>query len=150
MLGKNNYLAMNRLRIIISSILSGAIAGAIILGLMGRFALSIVSLSMGKSTNLSLSGMSEALIAGAIIGVVGGLFHTQTSKMKYFSNSIRNIILGTTLFAISVFVSVLFMNLRVDFSVDQIFTFITIICMYIVYGFSLDIMINRMKQTNRK
>jgi len=70
-LGKNNYLAMNRLRIIISSILSGAIAGAIILGLMGRFALSIVSLSMGKSTNLSLSGMSEALIAGAIIGVVG-------------------------------------------------------------------------------
>ena len=41
-------------RVVIISMISGAIAGVVILGLVGRFAMVIVSLVVGSNTNLSL------------------------------------------------------------------------------------------------
>lgn len=141
---------MNKLQKNIRSILSGAIAGAVVLGLIGRVAAEIISSLMGKSSNLSSPGIIEALFVGTALGIAGGLLHIQTRKIKLFNRLIQSIILGIILFSLSILVSVLFMNLKINFSPPQILTLVTVFCVFIIYGIGLDLLFNQLKQIYRK
>ena len=87
---KNNHM-------ILLSMLSGAIAGVIILGLVGKFAMAIVSSLLGSNMNLSLPGILEALMIGTVFGVIGGLLHPRIAKIEHFNRVVQGIVLGTIL-----------------------------------------------------
>ncbi len=133
---------MKSKRVVIMSMLSGAIAGVVILGLVGRFAMVIVALLVGSNASLSLSGIYEAVIVGTVIGVLGGLLHIPIGKIKGFSKLVQGITIGLILFTLSIMLSTLFSKIKIDISGAQLLTFTTIFGVYIVYGVSVITIMN--------
>jgi hypothetical protein len=127
---------------ILLSMLSGAIAGVIILGLVGRFAIAIVSSLIGSNMNLSLSGIFEALMIGT---VTGGLLHLLIGRIEYFSRNVQGIVIGSILFALSLVISILFTKMNIDFTGPQFFSLITIFGVYVAYGVSVVTLVNWIK-----
>ena len=54
------------------ALLSGAISGALVLGITSRIVIAILSIVLGNSLYLSLRGIIEVVFLGALIGAVGG------------------------------------------------------------------------------
>jgi hypothetical protein len=122
--------------------LSGAVAGVVILGLVGKIAMVIVSLLMGSNTNLSLSGIYEAIIIGTVFGIIGGLIQIPVGRIKEFSMFVQGIVIGLILFALSILLSTLFTRMKFDFSVAQLLTFAAIFGIYVFYGVSVITIVN--------
>lgn len=133
---------MKNNRVVIISMLSGAITGVVILGLVGRFAMVTVSLLVGSNTNLSLSGIYEAVMIGSVIGVLGGLLYIPIGKIKSFSKFVQGITIGLILFTLSLTLSTLFSRIKIDISAAQLLTLITILGVYIVYGVGVITLMN--------
>lgn len=132
-------------KIVLVSVLSGAITGFIVLGFIGRFSMAIVSALIGNDTNLSLSGILQALIIGTIVGIVGGFIYLLVGRIKNFNKVAQGIVLGMVLFVLSVVISALFTQMKIDFTGPQYFMFVAAFCVYIAYGISEAILTNWIK-----
>jgi len=133
---------------ILMSLLSGAIAGVTVLGLVGRFAMAIVSSLIGSDMNLSLQGLFEALMNGTVFGTIGGLLHLGIGRIEHFNRIVQGIVLGTILFALSIVISILFIKMKIHFTGPQFFTLITVYGVYVAYGISVATLMNWIKLRN--
>ncbi len=122
--------------------LSGAIAGVFILGLVGKFAMALISILIDSSMNLSFLGISEALMIGTGLGVIGGLLHLCISRVEYFSKGVQGVVLGAILFALSIIISILFTKMKTNFTGTQFLTLTTIFGVYIMYGITVVTLMN--------
>lgn len=136
---------MNRNHLTLISILSGAAAGVIVIGLIGRLAMAIVSLLTGSSANLSLSGVAEALVLGAVFGVVGGLLNVRLSRNESSGKVAQGVALGAILFALSIGISMTSTKMRIDFAGKQFFTLATAFGIYVVYGICVVTFVEKIK-----
>jgi len=129
--------------VILLSMSLGAIAGSLILGLAGKIIMAILSLLVGSSTNLSLPGIFEAMIFGAVMGTVGGLLATGIKKIENLKRLNQSLVIGITLYAISILLSSLLSKIKINFFGLQFLTLIVVFGMYILYGFCITNLINR-------
>jgi len=135
--------------ILLSSI-SGIITGAFILGIIGRFVTTIVSVSMGKNLNLSFSGIIEALAIGSVAGLCGGILNCGIRRIDQLNRFVQSILLSLVMFAVSVLVSVQFIKMEIDFSCNQFFILFIIYCVYVGYGFSVNMVTDWIVQLREK
>jgi len=131
--------------VIFISISLGAIVGALILGLIGKFVLAFISLFVGSVMNLSLSGILEAIVLGTIMGAVGGLLAIGIRKIKILKTTGQGLVIGTTLYMLSLLFTILLTKMEVNFTGLQFLTLVVVLGLYILYGVSFSVLISRIK-----
>ena len=136
---------MKKSSVIIISMLSGAITGAFVLGLIGKFVMALISIFVGSNMNLSLSGILESLIIGTGVGAFGGLINVRISNSETLSMTGQGLVLGTILYALSVLMTIVLTKMKIDLTGQQFFTLVAVFGIYIVYGLSAAALLNRLK-----
>jgi len=129
-----------------SALIAGAVAGALVLGIAGRGATAGVALVTGNALNLSLRGVLEVVIAGALVGAIGGVLLLVLKSVCSGARLARGAIVGVVLFACSVLVS--WVSGKIALSVDstQLLTLIVVAIMFIVYGVCADALLARFQR----
>lgn len=129
-----------------SALIAGAVAGALVLGIAGRGATAGVALVTGNALNLSLRGVLEVVIAGALVGAIGGVLLLVLKSVCGGARQARGAIVGVVLFACSVLVS--WVSGKIALSVDstQLLTLIVVAIMFIVYGVCADALMARFQR----
>jgi hypothetical protein len=88
-----------------SAVIAGATVGALILGLAGRAAMAGIALLEGVATNLTLRGVLETLILGALMGAVGGASLLEAGRRLGLTGIGAGLLVGAALFTGSLAVS---------------------------------------------
>lgn len=86
---------------IVNAVAVGALVGALILGIAGRLATALVAVATGYPANLSLAGIFQVAISGAIFGAVGGLFLLLSGRILPDRPALAGLSVGIVLFLLS-------------------------------------------------
>jgi len=121
----------------------GAVVGCVVLGLVGRGVTAGLALSMGREANLSLNGLVESAIVGAVFGAVGGLLLLPVRKLVPAAGAGRGLLLGLLLFLGSLLLTRLLGRAAFDSSTTQALTLGVVAVVYIAYGVVLDGLFSR-------
>jgi len=116
------------------TLLSGAVSGALILGITGRTVIAIFSLITENSLNLSLRGILQAIFLGIIIGSIGGMLLFIVKNLFRINRFNSAILTGFILFIVSLFLAVVNGKFVLDISYTQFFTLIIVVMMFLLYG----------------
>ena len=119
------------------AILLGAAVGALVLGLGGRAATAGLALITSREVNLSLHGLLEVLLLGAVIGGVGGLLLLLVRRLPRLGRAGRGMLLGAGLFLASGLVSWFSCGMKLGMGV-QPYTLAAVALVFLIYGFALD------------
>lgn len=120
------------------SIVAGAISGALLLGLVGRFVSAGVALITGSLLNLSWKGLWGVMVVGLVVGAVGGalyfLFLAFLKGSKLIMGVVSGFIMyaGFTAFAIISGKMILEVPLR-----SQLFLLVLVLVIFLLYGLVL-------------
>jgi len=87
------------------AICAGAVAGGIVLGLLGRAATAAVAAGMGRPIHLSARGLLEVAALGVIVGAIGGALLPMLRHRRHLPGPVPGFIVGTAVFVGSVFVA---------------------------------------------
>lgn len=98
---------MSNWKVLPAALAAGALAGALVLGLLGRVATAGIAVAVGRDLNLSLRGILEVFALGLVVGGVGGLFLVPVRRLFPASRAARDLLLGVALFAASFLVFLL-------------------------------------------
>jgi hypothetical protein len=121
----------------------GAALGALILGVVGRAAMAGVALVTGSELNLSLKGLLEVVIAGTILGAVGGLLFVPVRRLARTNRLARSVILGSVLFACSLAVSLSTDGMALGPELP--ITLVVVAAVFLGYGLVLEGLLTRME-----
>ncbi len=88
-----------------SAALTGAVTGALILGLAGRAAMTGVALLEGEAARPSPRGIAETVLLGALLGAVGGVSLLEAGRRIGARGLPAGLLVGSALFAGSLLVS---------------------------------------------
>jgi hypothetical protein len=128
----------------VSALAAGAIAGALVLGLIGRMATAAVALVTGHPPNLSLNGLLEVAVAGALLGILGGLLLLAFRRGRQ-TGVVRGVLVGVTLFLASVLAS--WLAGRVEFGVPASGLMFSVVALvYAGWGLSADALLTRFER----
>jgi hypothetical protein len=124
---------------VLVALATGAISGAVILGLAGRAAMAVVAAAVGLPANLSAPGVPEVVAVGAILGAAGGLAVLLARKLLPKSRAGRIVLVAATLFVFSV------IRGHVDWSADGLVvpTLATAAVVFLVYAAGEDFLVDR-------
>lgn len=120
------------------SIVAGAISGALLLGLVGRFVSAGVALITGSPLNLSWKGLWGVMVIGLVVGAVGGalyfLFLAFLKGSKLIMGVVSGLIMyaGFTAFAIISGKMILEVSLK-----NQLFLLVLVLVIFLLYGLVL-------------
>ncbi len=125
-------------RDLLLALVSGAIAGTVILGIVGRAVTVTIAVATDNPLNLSLKGAMEVVIIGTLIGAIGGILlfvlRRNLSNVLY----LRGIVVGALLFTCSVLVLLTWGTFRFSYSGLQLLTLISVLIVYMAYGIIAD------------
>jgi len=128
----------------LSALGAGAITGALVLGLVGRAATAALALVTGNPMNLSLTGLLEVVLAGALLGLLGGLLLLAFRRGRQ-TGLVRGVLVGLTLFLASVLAS--WLAGRVDLGVTtSLLTVSVVAVVYVGWGLSADTLLTRFER----
>lgn len=119
---------------VLLALLAGAVSGTLILGIVGRAATAGVSLVTGNSLNLSLRGVLEVMIVGAVVGAIGGLLLLTLRSVCRGNKLALGIIVGLLLFVCSTLLVLVSGMLAFDKSFVQFFTLGVVAAVFVIYG----------------
>jgi len=83
------------------AVVVGALAGAIILGFIGRLAMAGVALAAGMASNLSLTGVLQVVVFATVAGAVGGLIRQLYGFWLHKRGILRGAFVGVSLFVLT-------------------------------------------------
>jgi len=140
---------MQTRKLLPAALLAGALAGALVLGLVGRAATAGLAYAIGQDTNLSLRGLIEVLMVGLLVGGVGGLLLLPVRRLFPASRTTRNLALGILLFAGSSLA--VFLRGRPGFAVGglTLVTAAVVAAVYVLYAFTADALLGRLQPGDR-
>ena len=139
---------MSFYREITIALISGAAAGAVVLGIVGRMATAGVAYITGNTTNLSLSGVLEILIVGTLAGTLGGLLLLIVKRRCGAGRFGRGAITGISLFASSLLLSWAKEKIELSTNSTQLFSLIVVVIIFIAYGVCADALLARLEKDN--
>jgi len=116
------------------ALVSGAISGALILGIAGRTVIALLSLYTGSSINLSLGGILQNIFLGIIIGSIGGILLFIVKNLFQINRFNSAILTGLILFVGSLIFAVVSDKFVFDGSIIQLFALIVVVMMFLLYG----------------
>jgi len=125
------------------TLLSGAVSGALILGITGRMVIAIFSLITGNALNLSLRGILQSIFLGSIIGSIGGILLFIVINLFRINGFNSAILTGFILFIVSLFLAVVNGKFVLDISYTQFFTLIIVVMMFLLYGVFAVVLLHR-------
>jgi hypothetical protein len=120
------------------ALLTGAVMGALVLGITGRMATAVITLITGHEPNLSLSGGLEAVIVGTLIGAVGGILMLAVSRFHGGSKLARGATVGGMLAICSRLGASIFGKITLGVSSIRPVMLGIVAVMYAVYGIGAD------------
>ncbi len=126
-----------------SALLAGAVAGALVLGLAGRFAMAGIALALGRATNLSLRGVVMVVIVGAVVGALGGVLVLVLGRVSHGSGITRGLAAGGIMFLGSVLVAGVTGELAPGLPSIQIVTLAVVAATFLAYGICADALLSR-------
>ena len=127
------------------SVFSGAVAGVVVLGLVGHFAMIIVSFLFGSDKNFSATGFFHILVLGLVVGICGGIINFVIAKFWNFNKFIHSFSVGVILFSLSLLFAVFFVKMKLVLTNTQIITLSIVFIIYLVYGYTVDFLIDYWK-----
>lgn len=130
---------MRARRPILAAVVTGAIAGAVVLGLAGRAAMAAIAVTIGSPANLSLLGVVEVVAVGAILGAAGGLLALLARKLLPGTRAGRVVLVAAILFGFSL------ARGRVDWSAGEFLvpTLAAAALIFLVYAAAEDLLLGR-------
>jgi len=125
------------------ALVSGAISGALILGIAGRTAIALLSFITGNSLNLSLSGILQTIFLGIIIGSIGGMLLFIIKNLFRINRLNAAILSGLILFIGSIIFAMVIGTFVFEISFIQLGTLIIVVMMFLLYGVFAAGLLNR-------
>jgi hypothetical protein len=127
------------------ALLVGAISGAFVLGIAGRFVMAGVALFTNNNPNLSNSGFWEVILLGTYIGIVGGVLLLLIKKIFPRWGLLNGIVIGVILFICSWFISNVASKTELTTYTSRWLTFIAVAFVYIIFGIIINAIFTRAK-----
>jgi hypothetical protein len=124
------------------SIVAGAIVGVVVLGWLGRLATAAVAVALDHPANLSVPGMLEATVVGAVGGATGG-FLLATIRNSGVGAPLSGVATGAALFALTATLAWMRGRLPLGPTVPQAATLIVVFALYLAFGTVLDAVVER-------
>ena len=130
-------------------LLAGA-TGALILGIVGRMSMAGVALFTGNTLHISMRGVLEVVIVGALVGAAGGILLLVLRRVYGVAGLVRGIIVGIVMFACSVLVYLL--NGKSDYGLShtQLLTVIVAAIIFMVYGICVDALLKPLEGVDQR
>ncbi len=125
---------MRDYRELIAALLAGAVAGALVLGIVGCAVMAGVSLVTENALNLSLKGALEVFIVGTLGGVLGGILLFTVRKVHRDCKMACGITVGAILFVLSFLFAWVSGNITLGLSSVQLLTLSEVAIMFLIYG----------------
>jgi hypothetical protein len=122
---------------------SGAISGALVLGIAGRAAIAIVTLAQDNSLYLSSRGVVEVMLLGTLIGAVGGCLLFMLGNMFRGYGIVTGIVTGLILFSGAMLFAIARRRIDFDKSFIQLPTTIVVFIIFAIYGVVVIVLLNR-------
>jgi hypothetical protein len=119
---------------LILTLLAGAVAGAMVLGIAGRAVTAGIALVTGNALNLSLKSVLEVFIVGTLVGALGGILLFTVRKVHRGSEMACGITVGAILFVSSFLLAWVSGNIALGVSSIQLLTMGVVAIMFLVYG----------------
>lgn len=127
-------------------LLSGLIAGVLILGVGGKLSMTLMAYAVDASLNLSIRGIAETLFLGGVIGIAGTFLALPLKKIFQKTPFFQGVILGLLLFFLTLIIVYAFSELTFHNSGIQWLTFAVVALLYTVYGVFMEIILDRSQQ----
>lgn len=126
------------------AVAAGAIAGAVILGIIGRLATVGVAIVTGFPLNLTARGWFEVAVAGAAVGAVGGvLLNAMRSRLQPPK---RGVIVGAVLFGAMAVASWAGGRIGAGAPAVTWITLAVVAVVFVVYGLGADVLLDRFEK----
>jgi len=140
---------MGNHRTSVSAVLAGAIAGVVVLGVIGRVVMAGVALVTGSPLNISMRGLLEVLFVGVLVGAIGGFLLLPVRSVVRGGQMARGAVLGALLFLGSFLFSLLW---RMCLSSSQTvlpLTLVVVGVLFVIYGIAVEVLMTRLERDSR-
>lgn len=134
---------------ILIALAAGAAVGALILGLVGRAATAGLALARGAPTNLSLAGVAQVIVYGAVLGALGSLAALPTRAHFPESHCARSALVAAVLFVGSLLFPLVRGRIRLGAGEAQLLTLVVAAAIFFVYALMLDSLLDRLERGPR-
>ena len=128
------------------SLVTGAIVGAVVLGIAGKIVMVFVAYRIGSEPNISLKGILEVLLFGGLVGTVGGILVLPLRKIVHGGTILRGFALGVILFGATLFTVIHADRFEFNNSGLQWFIFSIVVFMYTIFGAILETILTRFEK----
>ncbi|MBT4088215.1 MAG: hypothetical protein HN580_21270 [Deltaproteobacteria bacterium] len=128
------------------SLVTGAIVGAVVLGIVGKIVMVFVAYRIGSEPNISLKGILEVLLFGGLVGTVGGILVLPLRKIVHGGTILRGFALGVILFGATLFTVIHADRFEFNNSGLQWFIFSIVVFMYTIFGAILETILTRFEK----
>jgi hypothetical protein len=125
------------------AVLAGAVAGAVVLGAIGRIAVAGVALIIEGPVNISARGVLEVVVVGVLVGAIGGILLLPVRSLVRGGRVIRGLVLGAVLFIASFLLSLLRGWTSLSFSRNPLpLTLVTVAAVYVIFAITADALLS--------
>ncbi len=128
---------------------AGALSGALILGIAGRAATASLAHLYSFPLNLSLKGVLEAIILGAVVGGLGGLLLNVLQRGWNRHPIFAGMTVGVILFGVTTLLFLIRGRFTIDLSLLQSLTLAVAFILFLVYGITVAALSARMNIPRR-
>jgi hypothetical protein len=123
--------------------LLGAALGVVVLGLGGRAVTAGIAIVAGRETHLSLLGLTEVVLLGAVVGVLGSLLLQALRRPNSLDRVSRGLVVAAVLFFGSLLFAWFVRGMGFVENAVQPFTLIAVAVVFGIYGIALDAVVDR-------